>query len=62
VEIAAQKEPMKVKVAIAQQQQVPYMLVLGDQEAEQHTVSVRERRAGSLGSMSIEEFKLTIKN
>ena len=60
VELAAQKEPMKVKVAQAQDQQVPYMLIVGDKETQEGSVSVRERRAGDVGSMSIDEFKQTI--
>jgi len=56
IELSKQKEPMKVKLAIAQQQQVPYMLVLGDQEAEAGNVSVRERRAGNLGNMTLQAF------
>ncbi|MCL2806585.1 MAG: threonine--tRNA ligase [Coriobacteriia bacterium] len=56
-ETAAQKEPMKVKVALAQQQQVPYMLVVGDKESEEGSVSVRERRSGDLGAMMLEDFK-----
>ncbi|MDR2035562.1 MAG: threonine--tRNA ligase [Coriobacteriales bacterium] len=60
VEVASQKEPMKVKVALAQQQQVPYMLIMGDKEAEDNTVSVRERRAGDQGSMPLEDFKQLI--
>lgn len=62
VELAAQKEPMKVKVALAQEQQIPYMLVVGDQELEQGTVSVRERRAGNLGSVPLEGFIQLVKD
>ena len=62
VEVAAQKEPLKVKVAQAQQRQVPYMLVVGDKEAESQSVSVRERRQGDLGSQSLEEFSGLIQN
>lgn len=57
LEVATQKEPMKVKVALAQQQQVPYMLVCGDKETESGTVSVRERRAGDQGTMTLEDFQ-----
>lgn len=60
VDLAAQKEPMKVKVAIAQEQQVPYMLIVGDREVESSTVGVRERRAGDIGVMSKDEFRQMI--
>ena len=35
---------------------VPYMLVVGDKEAEENTVSVRKRGHGDMGSMPVEEF------
>jgi threonyl-tRNA synthetase len=47
---------MRVKIAKAQQQKVPFMLVIGDKEAEADTVSVRERTAGDIGAMSVEDF------
>ncbi len=43
VEIYADSEPMKVKIAKAQAQKVPYMLVVGDKEAEADSVAVRDR-------------------
>lgn len=56
VEIADQNEPMKVKIAKAQSQKVPYMLVLGDKEVENGTVSVRERFEGDQGAWEVEKF------
>ncbi|MDR1713402.1 MAG: hypothetical protein LBR39_04535 [Coriobacteriales bacterium] len=47
---------MRAKIAEAQAKQVPYMLVVGDKEAESHSVSVRERRAGDLGTQTVAEF------
>jgi len=41
-------------------QQVPYMLVLGDREAEQGKVAVRQRRGGDQGVTSVEEFIETV--
>ncbi|MEN6431155.1 MAG: His/Gly/Thr/Pro-type tRNA ligase C-terminal domain-containing protein [Coriobacteriales bacterium] len=55
-EVLAENEPMRIKIAKAQQQKVPYMLVVGDKEAEAHTVSVRERTAGDIGGMDIATF------
>jgi threonyl-tRNA synthetase len=43
VEVYDANEPMRVKIAKAQQQKVPYMLVVGDKEIETDTVGVRER-------------------
>ncbi|MNC58935.1 Threonine--tRNA ligase [compost metagenome] len=37
-------------------EKVPYMLVVGDAEAEGAVVAVRKREAGDLGSMGLEEL------
>ncbi len=50
-------EKIGYKIREAQMQKVPYMLIIGDKEAESGTVSVRKRgEAGDQGSMSVEEF------
>ncbi len=56
VEMYVQNEPMRVKIAKAQEQKVPYMLVVGDKEIEADMVAVRERTEGDVGQMGIEEF------
>ncbi len=56
VELFDQNEPMRVKIAKAQGQKIPYMLVLGDKEAEGGTISVRERHEGDLGSWEVDAF------
>ncbi len=60
IEVYGQNEPMRVKIAKAQQQKVPYMLVVGDKEIENGEVSVRERHEGDLGSMKLEDFAAII--
>ena len=45
------------KIRNAQMQKIPYMLVVGDKEAADGTVAVRERKAGDIGVMSLNEFK-----
>ncbi|MHB1017698.1 MAG: threonine--tRNA ligase [Coriobacteriia bacterium] len=55
-EVYADNEPMRVKIAKAQQQKVPYMLVVGDKEIEADTVGVRERIAGDIGAMGVDEL------
>jgi threonyl-tRNA synthetase len=55
-EVVSDSEPMRVKIAKAQQSKVPYMLVVGDKEIETDTVGVRERTEGDIGAMSVEEF------
>jgi threonyl-tRNA synthetase len=61
VEVYADNEPMRVKIAKAQQQKVCYMLVVGDKEAESGQVGVRERVAGDIGAKSIEELVALVK-
>jgi len=56
VEVYQEQEPMRVKIAKAQQQKVPYMLVVGDKEAEGDLVAVRERTEGDIGQMGVAEF------
>lgn len=55
-EVYSENEPMRVKIAKAQQQKVPYMLVVGDKEIEADTIGVRERLAGDIGAMGVDEF------
>jgi threonyl-tRNA synthetase len=55
-EVQADNEPMRVKIAKAQQQKVPYMLVIGDKEIENDSVGVRERTQGDIGAMCVAEF------
>ncbi len=49
-------EKIGYKIREAQMQRVPYMLILGDKELENGTVSVRSRDAGDIGSMTEAEF------
>ncbi len=56
VHLDDRKEKVNLKIREAQLQKVPYMLVVGDREAEQGTVSVRNRRHADQGVKSIDEF------
>ena len=56
VEAYDQNEPMKVKIAKAQAQKIPYMVVMGDKEVKERSVSVRDRAEGDLGSWEREKF------
>ena len=62
VEVYDQNEPMKVKIAKAQAQKIPYMVVMGDKEVEERSVSVRDRAEGDLGSWEREKFIDVIRN
>jgi threonyl-tRNA synthetase len=56
VEVDDRGERMNAKIRDAQNQKVPYMLVIGDREVENGTVSVRLRSEENLGAMSLNEF------
>ena len=56
VTVDARGEQSGDKMREAQLQQIPYMLVLGDREAAEGTVSVRSRRGGALGARPVEAF------
>ncbi|WP_339611073.1 threonine--tRNA ligase, partial [uncultured Planktosalinus sp.] len=49
-------ETIGKKIRDAETGKVPYMLIVGEQEEENETVSVRKHGEGDLGSMSIAEF------
>jgi threonyl-tRNA synthetase len=56
IEVDARSERMNLKIRQAQLQKIPYMLVVGDKEAESGAVSVRLRSGEDLGSKTLEEF------
>lgn len=49
-------EKIGYKIREAQMQKTPFMLIIGDKELQNGTVSVRSRKDGDLGSMNIDEF------
>lgn len=49
-------EKIGYKIREAQLEKIPYMLIIGDKEAENGTVSVRCRKNGDLGTMPMSEF------
>ena len=56
VELDERQEKIGYKIREAQLQKVPYMLVAGDREAADGTVSVRDRSAGDTGSRPLDTF------
>lgn len=56
VESDHRSEKLGFKLREAQLQKVPYMLVIGDNETNERKVTIRSRREGDLGSMSVDEF------
>ena len=61
VEVDARNEKIGFKIREAQMQKIPYMLVIGDKEAEEKTVAVRARGKGDLGAMTLEDFQAMIR-
>lgn len=56
VEIDDRSEKIGYKIREAQMQKIPYILVVGDKEAESNTVAVRKRGQGDIGSRSVDAF------
>ena len=56
-ELDTRSEKLGYKLRDAQLQKLPYMLVIGDKEAEDGSVSVRKRGEGDIGAMPFEAFK-----
>lgn len=56
VSVDHRSETLGKKIRDAQLQKIPYMLILGDKDLENGTVSVRSREDGDLGPMTVEAF------
>ena len=56
VEVDDRNEKMNGKIRDFANQKTPYILVMGDKEAESHAVSVRARAKGDLGSVPVSDF------
>jgi threonyl-tRNA synthetase len=61
VDVDLANERMQKKIRNAQTEKIPYMLVVGDREAEQGTVAVRLRSGKDLGAMPLEAFIARVK-
>lgn len=61
VDVDDRSEKIGYKIREAQLSKVPYMLVVGDKEAEENKVSVRDRKDGDIGQMNVDEFIEKIK-
>jgi threonyl-tRNA synthetase len=61
VTVDDRNEKVNLKIREAQMQKVPFMLVIGDREAQSGTVSVRNRKHGDQGAKPVAEFLADIK-
>ena len=62
VEVDYRNEKIGKKIREATMEKVPYMVVVGDRDMENGTVSVRHRSGEDLGAMSLEEFAAMLKD
>ena len=61
VEVDYRNEKIGRKIRDAQMEKIPYMVVVGDRDMENGTVSPRHRADGDLGAMSVDEFSALLK-
>jgi len=61
VETDTRREKIGAKIRDAQMQKIPYMLIVGDKEAEEQTVAVRHRSQGDLGAKRLEELLIQLR-
>lgn len=55
-EVDDRSEKIGYKIREAQMEKVPYMVLLGDKDIENQTISIRGRKEGDLGATTVEEF------
>lgn len=55
-EVDTRSEKIGYKIREAQLEKVPYMVLMGDKDIESQAISVRDRRQGDIGQMSVEAF------
>jgi threonyl-tRNA synthetase len=60
VEVDDRSEKIGYKIREAQMEKVPYMLVVGEKEAEAGQVAVRRRDKGDMGAVNADEFIATV--
>jgi threonyl-tRNA synthetase len=61
IELDDQNETMGKKIRQGEMQKIPYLLIVGDEEIKNNSISVRERSKGNIGAMKIDEFIKKIK-
>ena len=61
VEVDGRNEKIGKKIREATLEKIPYMLVVGDRDIENQTVSVRHRSGEDLGAMSLDDFAAMLK-
>jgi threonyl-tRNA synthetase len=54
--VDARSKKINYKIREAQLEKIPYMMVVGDKEIEEHTISLRTRNGKDIGAISLEKF------
>ena len=62
VEIDSRSEKLGYKIREAQEMKIPYMVIVGDRDIENGTVSIRHRSGADLGAMHFDEFKTILQD
>ena len=62
VEVDYRNEKIGKKIREAQLEKIPYMVVVGDRDMENGTVSPRHRADGDLGAMTMDDFTALLKD
>ncbi len=62
VQLDLRSEKIGYKIREAENKKIPYMLIVGDKEKTNGTVSVREHKKGDTGSISLDEFVKKLEN
>ena len=60
-ELDERSEKIGFKIRAAQMEKIPYMILVGDKDIEAHTISVRSRKNGDEGAVTIDQFLQRIK-
>jgi len=55
-ELKDENETISKKIRQGEMQKIPYLLIIGDKEIKNKTISVRERKKGDVGTMKINQF------
>ena len=62
IEIWKPDETLSKRILNAEKEKIPYMIIIGDKEEKENTISVRKHKEGDLGNMKLEEFIEKLKN
>lgn len=62
VELDEQNEKIGYKIRLAETQKIPYMLIVGKEEATNNLVAVRKRKQGDQGKSTLESFMQGLKD